>query len=453
MKNKMKSLLYNIYGGDNMNKVLSLGMISLGCEKNRIDTELFLGVAKKYGIYITNKIHNADILVVNTCGFIDSAKKESLDTILEVLDYKTKGKTIIVIGCLVERYLDFLKKEIPEVDYYIPIKDYNEIDKVFKEIVSKEETYKMDYLSRVLTTLPHSVYLRIGEGCNNCCTYCAIPLIRGTYHSRIHFDILTEARNLVSMGAKEITVIAQDTSKYGTDLNNNYYIHNLLHDISLIEGIELVRVLYLYPDEITDELINEVATNPKIAPYFDIPIQHASDKMLIAMNRRGNQELIRNLVKKIRLKIPHAIIRTTLITGFPGETIKDFEIMKNFVKEIKFNRLGVFAYSDEEGTKAYDFEPKVDSEIANARKDEIMFIQQEISKELNKQEVGKIYDVIIDNYDNTKKAYLSRNYAYAPDDADGYIYLESEDELVIGNIYQVEITDYTTYELKAKLIK
>ncbi len=435
-----------------MNKTLTLGMISLGCEKNRIDTELFLGVAKRYGIYITNKIHDANILVVNTCGFIDSAKKESLDTILEVIDYKAKGKIIIVIGCLVERYLDFLKKEIPEVDYYIPIKDYNEIDNVFKEIVSKNESFKMDYLNRVLTTLPHSVYLRIGEGCNNCCTYCAIPLIRGTYRSRNHFEILTEAKNLVSMGAKEITVIAQDTSKYGTDLNNNYYIHNLLHDISLIEGVKLVRVLYLYPDEITDELIEEVSKNTKIAPYFDIPIQHASNKMLVAMNRRGDQELIRNLIKKIRTKIPHAIIRTTLITGFPGETEDDFLIMKNFVKEMKFNRLGVFAYSDEEGTKAYDFEPKIDSEIANKRKDEIMSLQQEISKELNKQEVGKTYEVIIDNYDYSKKAYLARNYAYAPDDADGYIYVVTNKELIVGNIYTVEITDYTTYELKAKLI-
>lgn len=434
-----------------MNKTLTLGMISLGCEKNRIDTELFLGVARKYGIIITNKINKADILVVNTCGFIDSAKKESLDTILEVLDYKENGKTIIVIGCLVERYLDFLKAEIPEVDYYIPIKDYDEIDKVFKEIVSKNESYKMDYLNRVLTTSSHSVYLRIGEGCNNCCTYCAIPLIRGTYRSRNHFEILTEARNLVSMGAKEITVIAQDTSKYGTDLSDNYYIHNLLHDISLIEGVSLVRVLYLYPDEITGELINEVANNNKIAPYFDIPIQHASNKMLLAMNRRGDQELIRSLVNKIRKIIPHAIIRTTLITGFPGETADDYNTLKEFVKEMKFNRLGVFAYSDEEGTKAYDYEPKISSDVANARKDEIMMIQQEISKELNKQLVGKTFDVIIDNYDFSKKEYLARSYAYAPDDADGYIYVKSDKQLNIGDIYKVEITDYFTYELKAKI--
>ena len=307
MKNKIQTLLYNIYGGDNMNKVLSLGMISLGCEKNRIDTELFLGVAKRYGISITNKIKDADILVVNTCGFIDTAKKESLDTILEVLDYKQLGKTIIVIGCLVERYLDFLKDEIPEVDYYIPIKDYDQIDNIFRKIVMKNESHKMDYLNRVLTTLPHSVYLRIGEGCNNCCTYCAIPLIRGNYRSRNHFEILTEAKNLISMGAKEITVIAQDTSKYGTDLNDNYYLHNLLHDISLIDGVEIVRVLYLYPDEITDMLIDEISNNPKIAPYFDIPIQHASDKILKAMNRRGNQELIKNLITKIRNKIPNAM--------------------------------------------------------------------------------------------------------------------------------------------------
>lgn len=435
-----------------MKNNLTLGMISLGCEKNRIDTELFLGVCQKYGIKITNRISDANILVVNTCGFIDSAKKESLDTILELIDYKEKGKIIIAIGCLVERYYDFLKQEIPEVDYYIPIKDYDHIDKVLKEISSKNESFKMDYMNRVLTTSNHSVYLRIGEGCNNCCTYCAIPLIRGTYRSRNHFEILSEARNLVSMGAKEITVIAQDTSKYGTDLQDNYYIHNLLHDISLIDGVEIVRVLYLYPDEITDDLINEVANNPKIAPYFDIPIQHASDKMLVSMNRRGNQELIRDLVKKIRSKIPNSIVRTTLITGFPGENDEDFNILKDFVKEIKFNRLGVFAYSDEEGTKAYEFNNKVDNEISNTRRDEIIKIQQEISLELNKQEIGNIYDVIVDNYDYSKKCYLTRSYAYAPDDADGYIYVYSNSELIIGNIYKVEITDCDTYELKAKLV-
>ena len=434
-------------------KNLKLGMISLGCEKNRIDTELFLGVCKKYNITLTNKIKDADILVVNTCGFIESAKKESLDTIFELSNYKEDGKILIAIGCLVERYLDILKEEIPEVDYFIPIKDYEHIDEVFKKIVNSKNSFKMDYLNRVLTTSNHSVYLRIGEGCNNCCTYCAIPLIRGTYRSRNHFEILSEARNLVSMGAKEITVIAQDTSKFGTDLNDNYYIQNLLHDISLIEGLDIVRVLYLYPDEITDELIDEVANNKKIAPYFDIPIQHASDKMLKLMNRRGNQELIRTLVNKIRAKIPHAIIRTTLITGFPGETNEDYEILKSFVKEMKFNRLGVFAYSDEEGTKAFDFSDKVDTKVANIRKDEIMQIQQEISLELNKELIGNSYSVIIDNYDLSKKLYMGRSYAYAPDDADGYIYISSSEKLEIGNIYTVVITDVDAYELKAKLLK
>ena len=382
----------------------------------------------------------------------ESAKKESLDTIFELSNYKETGKILIAIGCLVERYLDVLKEEIPEVDYFIPIKDYEHIDEVFKQIVNSKNSFKMDYLNRVLTTSNHSVYLRIGEGCNNCCTYCAIPLIRGTYRSRNHFEILSEARNLISMGAKEITIIAQDTSKYGTDLSDNYYIQNLLHDISLIEGIEIVRVLYLYPDEITDELIDEVAKNKKIAPYFDIPIQHASDKMLKLMNRRGSQDLIRNLVSKIRNKIPHAIIRTTLITGFPGETNEDYAILKEFVKEIKFNRLGVFSYSDEEGTKAFDFTNKVESTIADERKNEIMLIQQQISLELNKNLIGNIYPVIIDNYDFSKKMYMGRNYAYAPDDADGYIYITSNERLEIGNIYNVEITDADAYELKAKLI-
>lgn len=435
----------------NIKTNLLLGMISLGCEKNRIDTELFLGVCKKYNITITNKIKNADILVVNTCGFIESAKKESLDTIFELSNYKKDGKILIAMGCLVQRYLDVLKEEIPEVDYFIPIQDYNSIDLVLNKITNSSNSFKMDYLSRVITTSASSAYLRIGEGCNNCCAYCAIPLIRGSYQSRNHFSILSEALNLASMGVKEITVIAQDTSKYGTDLTDNYYLHNLLHDISLIEEIKLVRVLYLYPDEITDELINEIKNNDKIASYFDIPIQHASNKILASMNRRGTKEEIKELINKIRTQIPDAIIRTTLITGFPGEDNKDFEELKDFIQEIKFDRLGVFTYSDEEGTKAFNYQNKVDEALAKERKNEIIKIQQKISLELNHKLIGNKYRVIIDNYDLSKKLYMARNYAYAPDDADGYIYIETDKKLSIGEFYDVIITDASTYELKAKL--
>lgn len=436
-----------------MNKTLKLGMISLGCEKNRIDTELFLGVAKKYNIEITNKINQADILVVNTCGFIESAKKESLDTIFELIDYKEKGAIIVVIGCLVQRYLKELQEQIPEVDYFIPIKDYDHVDELFKKITNNKNSYQMDYQNRVITTYSHSVYLRIGDGCNNNCAYCAIPLIRGKYHSRNHFEIISEAMNLVSLGAKEITVIAQDTCKYGTDLNDNYYLHHLLHDLTLIEGLEMVRVLYLYPDEISDELIKEVKNNQKIASYFDIPIQHANNRILSLMNRHGDKNLIVNLINKIRLEIPDAIIRTTLITGFPSETEEEYQEMKDFVKEMKFNRLGVFAYSDEENTKAYDMNNKVDPETSIKRRDEIMLLQQQISESLNKQLINLQTKVIVDYFDYQKQMYASRNYAYAPDDADGCIYLENDPSIKIGQIYDVIITDADTYDLKAKLIK
>lgn len=429
---------------------MKLGMISLGCAKNLIDTELFLGVAKKYNLEITNNINDADIIVINTCGFIESAKKEAIDTILDATMINKK-KTVIAMGCLVERYLSDLKESIPEVDFYFPIKDYDHIDTLFQKILSSNDTYKMDYENRVLTTLPHSAYLRISEGCDNRCSYCAIPLIRGNFKSRPFDSLINEAKALIKKGVKEITLIGQDTTRYGTDLKENKYLEDLLHEISLLDGVEIVRVLYLYPDEITDNVIMEIKNNPKVAKYFDIPIQHASNKMLKAMNRRGSKEFLSSLIDNIRKNIPDAIIRTTLIVGFPGETDDDFNELYNFVKEAKFNRLGVFTYSDEEDTKGFDMYPKIEQDIMDERHDKIMELQSDISLNLNKAQIGKSYKAIVDTYDYNKQAYIVRNYAYAPDDVDGCIYINSPytSNIKPGDIIEIEIIDGNEYDLIA----
>lgn len=428
---------------------MKLGMISLGCAKNKIDSELFLGCAVKYNIEITDDVKEADIIVINTCGFIDSAKKESIDTILEMCDYKKENKIIIAMGCLVERYYKELTELLPEVDYFIPVHKYNELDKLFKTLTSSNDTHYFEYKNRVLTTFNHSVYLRIAEGCNNRCSYCAIPLIRGNYKSRPAKEIIDEAKWLASIGSKEITLIAQDTTRYGTDLNNSdYTLAKLIHEISNIEGIVWIRVLYLYVDEITPELLNEFKTNPKLVPYFDLPLQHSTDHMLKAMNRRGTRKDIDNLIKEIR-SIKNSILRTTLIVGFPGETDEDFNDLLEFVKDTKFDRLGVFKYSDEEGTAGFDMKPKIKKSVMNYRLKEIMKAQSLISLENNKAMIGQKVRVLIDNFDFDKNLYVSRSYAYAMDDVDGYIYIRSETPLMVGEFYDVNIIKVDSYDLYA----
>lgn len=432
---------------------MKLGLISLGCAKNLIDSELFLGVATKYGIHLTNNIKEADIIVINTCGFIESAKKEAIDTILEVTENK-KEKTVIVMGCLVERYLDDLKSSIPEVDIYFPIRDYSHIDALFAKLTKSNQSYAFDYQNRIVTTLPHSAYLRISEGCNNHCSYCAIPLIRGSFQSRPFDSLILEAESLVKKGVKEITLIGQDTTRYGTDLTGGKLLPELLHTISLINGVEIVRVLYLYPDEITEDCIEEIASNPKIANYFDIPIQHASNKILHAMNRRGDKDFLDRLITKIRDRIPDAIIRTTLIVGFPGESEQDFQELQNFIKEKRFDRLGVFTYSDEEDTKGFEMTPKIPQNVMNTRLDTIMEIQRKIAKEKNTASIGNCYSAIVDQYDIQKKAYVVRNYAYAPDDVDGNIYIYTKQLPTIhpGDMIKIQITDANEYDLTAKIV-
>lgn len=425
---------------------MKLGMISLGCAKNRIDTELFLGLAKKYNLTITSQMEEADILVVNTCGFIESAKKESIETILELCEYK--NKKIVVMGCLVERYYEDLKNSIPEVDFYIPIRDYKNLDQLFNELTNQNNSYKLDYTSRVITTLPHSAYLRIGDGCNNKCAYCAIPLIRGSFKSREFNDIINEAKYLAEIGVKEITLIAQDTTRYGTDIyDKSCRVEHLLREIAKIESIKTIRLLYLYPDEITNELIEEIKNNSKVTPYFDIPIQHSSNKLLKSMNRRGTKEEITNLIEYIRKEIPNAIIRSTLIVGFPGETYYDYIDLRDFIIKIKFDRLGIFTYSDEEDTAAYSMDKKVSSKTSEKRYLELMKIQEQISYENNRKYINTIQKCIIDSFDHETNMYIGRNYAYAPDDVDGAIYITSDEELIIGEFYDVHIYETTPYDL------
>lgn len=433
---------------------MKLSLISLGCEKNRVDSELFLGVAMQYGIEITSDYTEADIIVINTCGFIESAKQESINTILDVYENYNKHVKIIAMGCLVERYLEDLKKELSEVDFYFPIRDYENISNLFAQLVCTKENYQMDYLHRCITTNNTSVYVRIAEGCDNKCAYCAIPLIRGPFRSRPFDDIIVEIKHLVQNGAKEITLIAQDTTRYGTDFKDNdpRRLSDLLREISKINEVKLIRTLYLYPDEITDDLLDEIANNPKVAKYFDIPIQHANNRMLKLMNRRGSKELIKTHIETIRSKVPGVIVRTTLIVGFPSETTEEFEELLEFIKEIKFERLGCFTFSKEEDTVSYNLKPQIGKRMAKKRYDAIMSAQQEIAINFNKSLIGQKFEAIIDGYDEESMAYIGRNYMFAPDDVDGFIYIYSPLEHNPGDIINIEIVNSDIYDLFAKEI-
>ena len=426
---------------------MNLGIISLGCAKNLVDTEMFLGLAKEFNLTIVNNFKQADILVVNTCGFIEPAKQEAIDTILELVEYKKQGKIIIAMGCLVERYLNDLKVEIPEVDYYIPIKDYPNMHKIFEEITKVKSSSTFNCAKRVISTSPNHAYLRISEGCNNRCHYCAIPLIRGSFISRPFDDIIMEAKYLSSKGITEINVISQDTTRYGSDINSS--LAELLDALANLNKFKLIRVLYLYPDEITQELLDVMKKHDSIANYFDIPIQHASDKMLSHMNRRGNQELITSIINNIRSMMSDAIIRTTLIVGFPGEDESDFNILKDYVSKMHFDRLGVFQYSDEENTVAYDFDDKISDDVKLQRFEEIMEIQYKVIEDNNKLLLGKTFEALVDHFDNRMQMFALRSYREAPDEVDGYIYVK--DSLEIGKYYNIEITDYKGYDLFGKI--
>ena len=425
-----------------------VGLISLGCAKNRVDSENILGLLDHDEYIIVNNVEDADIIFINTCGFIESSKKESIDTIFEMLSYE---KPVIVTGCLVQRYKEELEKEIPEVARFVAIRDYPHLNDILKEVDKELEAHGgLDDQYRIVSTGDFSAYLKIGEGCDNCCTYCAIPLIRGHFVSRPYKDIINEAKKLVSQGYKELIVLEQDTTKYGIDLQNDENIVMLLKGLLDIKGLDYIRLLYLYPDEITDELIDLIAENQeRLTPYFDIPIQHSEDFILKAMNRRGDKEFLRNLFKKIRERVPHAVLRTTVMVGFPGETEKDFQNLKKFISEIRFDHLGAFTYSREEGTKSYDFPHQVRESTKNRRLDELMELQQSISYENNQKHIGEeMVGLIIGEED---EQYLFRSYWNAPDDVDGKIYIEKTRELKPGDKATVIIDNAFVYDLVGHL--
>lgn len=435
-------------------KNIKVGLISLGCEKNLVDSEMILGLCKEANFEIITDLNEANIIIINTCGFITSAKEEAINTIFEALDYQENGTKIVVTGCLVQRYYDDLVKEIPEVDLYIPIRDYHRFGELLSSLFNdnKYNGLCINANNRVLSTPKHLAYLKISEGCNNNCAYCAIPLIRGKFVSKPEEDIITEFKYLVKTGRKEICLISQDLTKYGIDLENTT-LASLLLKLVKIEGDYKIRLLYLYPDEITDELIKVIKENDKILPYFDIPVQHGSDKILNWMGRRGNQEFINNLITKIRKEIPECVIRTTLILGFPHESEKDFQILKKFVEENKFDHLGAFTYSKEEDTRSYSMSGQVPEKVKQKRLDEIMEMQKWISLNQNRRYLNNVYDCIIESYDEENDYYYGRGYMYAPDDIDGSIIIRSDKKLEISKVYKCLIDDVDFFDIFGTIVE
>ena len=431
---------------------MKVGLVSLGCAKNLVDSEAILALMKNNDFEIVSSPSEADVIIVNTCGFIESSKQESINTILEMASYNA---LLVVTGCLVQRYKEELEKELPEVDLFVPIRDYDKLGELISEKMKiKKMVGCFDFSSRVLSTPFYTAYLKISEGCNNRCTYCAIPLIRGSFVSYPLENLVNQAKDLASKGVKELVVISQDTTRYGSDFEGqNITTVTLLKELLKIKEFSYIRLLYLYPDELSDELIELMGKEERLTPYFDLPIQHSSSRLLQSMNRRGDREFLLSLVKKIRDKVPNAILRTTLIVGFPGETEEDIEDLKSFIQEVKFDHLGCFTYSLEEGTVSATFENQIDEETKQQRYESIMEIQAQISLENNKKRVGQTFKGIIIDYDEEHDDYLFRCAWNAPDDIDGNIYIKSEEPLEEGKEISVVIEDYDTYNLYGRIIE
>lgn len=435
-----------------------VGMISLGCPKNQVDGEALLAKLKKAGYEIVNNIEDSDVMIVNTCGFIEQAKKEAIDTILEVAEYKNAGliSAIVVTGCLAERYQDEIIKEMPEVDAVLGIGANSDIvktcDKALCGIVTTSFPNKC-YLSindeRIISTPSHWAYLKIAEGCDNRCSYCAIPEIRGGFRSRTLESCVDEAKALAESGVKELILIAQDTTKYGQDLYGKYSLDILLKELVKIDGIEWIRLFYCYPQRITDSLINVIANEEKVCSYIDIPLQHSDKTVLKNMNRVGDGEDYRALISKMRKAIPDLALRTTFMVGFPGETDEQFENLCKFTEDVKFDKMGCFTFSPEEDTPAYDMQNQIDDDVKVRRQEVLMNKQYSITEELNKQRIGTIYKVIIDTFDGEK--YVGRSYMDSPEIDSGIIFT-CDNNLNIGDFVNVEITDYNGYDLIGEAI-
>ena len=433
---------------------MKVGFVSLGCSKNLIDTEMGIAIFKNHKFEIVSNPEEADIIVVNTCGFIASAKEEAINTIIEMAEYKkNKCKYLIAMGCLVKRYKNELLKNIPEVDLWISIDEYKNFWEKIVNLIGLEdkiETY-MDYRNRVITTGKKMAYLKIAEGCDNFCTYCAIPNIRGRFESRRFENIVDEAKKLADDGYEEIILIAQDTTKYGIDLYGKYKLPELLKEISKIEKIRWIRFLYAYPESITDELIKVVKEEKKICNYFDIPIQHFSDRILKRMNRKITGKQIVNIVNKIRKRIPDVILRTSIIVGFPGETEEDFEILRNAIYELKFDRLGCFAYSKEEGTPAAKFKNQIHHKTKEKRRNIIMENQNIISKRKMEEKVGNIYEVLIEDVSDDGLFLIGRSYMDSPD-TDGVIYISNGSDDWIGKFTECKVIAFEDYDLYGEIV-
>ena len=430
-----------------------VGLISLGCDKNRVDSEIILGkMSKNY--QITNKADEADIIIVNTCGFIEKAKQESIDTILEMAKYKQNSncKLLIATGCLIQRYGNDLNELIPEIDIMLGVNDYEKIDKLINDFIDNhQKSLLINYSDRnindgerILTTASHTAYIRIAEGCNNFCTYCIIPKIRGKFRSRDIESILNEAKLLSESGVKEIILVAQDTTMYGTDIYNEKRLHILLRELSKIEKIKWIRLLYCYPEEIYDELIDEIANNEKVLKYLDIPIQHISSRILKLMGRKVNKEDIINIIDKLRNKINNIVLRTSLIVGFPDENENDFNELKEFLTEYKLDKVGVFSYSQEENTPAAEMSNQISEEIKQKREKEIMLLQRGISASINKLKINNIYDILVEGYNG--KNYYGRSFEMAPE-VDGKVIFKSDQDIQIGSFIKIKVTSCMDYDL------
>ncbi len=437
---------------------MKIGMVSLGCPKNLTDSETMLGLLSKHGHEIVGDVSDAEIIIVNTCGFINDAKQESIDTVLEMAQYKKKNcKKLIMAGCLAERYHNDIMTELPEVDAVVGTGDYYKICEVIDNAMSGEKPCLFgnqnetvpEGLARITATPPYTAYIKISDGCDNNCTYCAIPKIRGKYRSRKIEDIFAEANELAENGVKELILIAQDTTRYGKDIYGRYSLDRLLTELCKIEGFHWIRLHYFYPEAVTEDVLDIMAKEDKIVKYIDMPIQHINDDVLRRMARRTDSIDIKKKIEQIREKMPDAVIRTSLISGFPGEDEKAHKQLYDFVKEYRLDRVGVFAYSQEEDTVAAQFPEQLSEEIKTERAEEIMQLQREISLEKNKARLGTVLEVLCEGYDEENYMYYGRSYADSID-IDSKVYFASEDEVQIGSFVKVEILDCDEYDLTGK---
>lgn len=434
---------------------MKIGMVSLGCPKNLVDSEVMLGLIREKQLEITNDPAEADLIIVNTCGFIESAKEESINTVLQMAEYKKNGscKYLVMTGCLGQRYADELFESMPEVDAIVGTDSFTDIGWVIDQVMAgkrlkhlqKLESKNVAMPPRMLTTPGYMAYLKIAEGCDNCCSYCIIPQLRGPYTSRPYDEVLAEAKALAESGIKELIVVAQDTTRYGEDTTGKLLLPQLLRDLNALEGIRWIRVMYLYPNNFTDELIEAFATLDKVCKYIDIPLQHASDRLLDSMNRFDTRAQVEELLDKLRKRIPGITIRTTFIVGFPGETEEDFEELKDFVEKQRFENAGVFQYSQEEGTVAGVMENQIVPEIKENRYHELMALQAGIAEEIHQEREDVELDVLVEGFDEDNLAY-GRSTHEAPD-IDGTIFIENAEGLAVGDMVRVRILQGFTYEM------